>query len=216
MINQDLEYNKKILYKILCNIHNSSKMKIKIEDRNKELIEKLRSSGISTKMKSLEDCDFLIYVEHNKKIIGAGGVGGLFHVSSLQIDPEYVNSGLGVKIFSLIVNEVKKRNYSFLAGSRNPENTNAVNIHDFFGYIPIVQVHYRNDFVRDVVFMEFNNKGKIIKEILKIFNSKFGVFSLVLTIKIFRKILFKTLLTYTPEEFPSPDLIYAIRNFEKI
>jgi len=189
---------------------------MKIENINEKIIRKLRQSKITEKMISLEYCDFLVYVEHNDKILGAAGVGGIFHVPSLQIDPEYFNKGLGVKLFLEVIKESKKRKYSFLSGSRNPENVSAVRIHDFFKLMPIFQVNYRPDFVRDIVFLGFNKKGKIMKKILKIFNNKLGMIFLITSIKLFRGILFKFLLTLSPEEFPSPNVQYALKNFKKI
>jgi len=191
-------------------------LEIKIEDSNDVLIEKLRESHLLKEMKSLENCDFFAYVEHNGKIIGVNGVGGLFHVPSLQIHPNYVNRGLGVKLFAAVIEETKKRNYSFLSGSRNPENLNVVKIHNFFKLMPILQVHYRPNFVRDVVFLELNNKGKIVRKFLSLFNSKIGIFFLISTIKILRKLLFESLLTYPPDEFPTPDIRFAMKNFKKI
>ena len=39
---------------------------------------------------------------------------------------------------------------------------------------------------------------------------------LIIAIKVLKKSLFKKILTYTPEEFPEPDLEYAKKNFRKI
>lgn len=167
-------------------------------------------------MKSLEDCEFLAIIEQDGKIVGASGVGGFFHVTSLQILPTFQNKGLGGKLFSATIQEAKKRNYSFLAGSRNPQNLHAVRLHDFFGLNPIFQIRYRPGFIRDVVMLDFNKRGKILRKFLEIFNNKFGMIFLVTMIKIFRKSLFKVLLTYTPEEFPDLDVKYAIKNFKKL
>lgn len=181
-----------------------------------EIIKKLRESGLSKEMKSLESCNFLVIVEHNGKIVGAGGIGGFFNVPSLQIHPEYVNKGLGGKIFDVVIKEAKRRKYSFIAGSRNPQNLNAVRLHDFYGLRPVFQIKYSQHFTRDVVIMNFNRRGKLVVEFLKIFNNLLGTCVLVCALKIFRKLLFKRLLTYSPEEFPSPDIKYAIENFKKL
>lgn len=181
-----------------------------------EIIQRLRESGLSGEMKSLENCDFLIILEHNNKIVAASGIGGLFHVPSLQIHQDYQNRGLGGKLLNVVMEEAKKRKYSFISGSRNPENLNAVRLHDFFKLLPVFQIKYRQDFTRDVVILALNRRGKCVRGFLKIFNTLLGTAVLVISIKIFRKFLFRFLLTYPPEEFPSPDVKYAIKNFRKI
>src|SRR5690349_16783480 len=105
---------------------------MKIVDVNSEIIQRLRETGLSSGMKSLENCDFLVIIEHNNKVIAASGIGGLFHVPSLQIHQDYQNKGLGGKLLSVVMDEAKKRKYSFISGSRNPDNLNAVRLHDFF------------------------------------------------------------------------------------
>lgn len=189
---------------------------MKIVDVNESIISRLRESGLSKEMKSLENCDFLIIIEKESKIIAAGGIGGIFHVPSIQIHHEYIMKGLGTLIFDEIIKEAKKRNYPFLFGSRNPKNLNAVKIHDHYGLKPIFQIKYKPDFTRDVVFLELNRTGIIFKEILKIFNSKIGMTCFIILVKILKKSFFKILFTYPPEEFPDPDVLYAIKNFEKI
>jgi GNAT superfamily N-acetyltransferase len=185
-------------------------------DVDEVIIAKLRKSGISIKMKSLENCDFLIIIEQKGEIVGAGGVGGIFHVPSLQIHEEYQKKGLGTIIFDKTIAEAKKRKYSFLFGSRNPENINAVKIHNYYKLNPIFQIKYKSEFTRDIVFLEFNYKGKLIKKILKIFNTKIGMTFFIISIKILKSTLLKILFTYPPEEFPNPDITYAIKNFKKL
>jgi GNAT superfamily N-acetyltransferase len=177
---------------------------------------KLRKSGLSSEMGSLENCDFLVILENNDKIIGASGVGGLLHVPSLQIHPDFMNKGLGGKLFGAMINEAKKRKYPYLSGSRNPENINAVRLHDFFNLNPIFQIRYNQTFTRDVVFMEFNLKGKIVKNFLNIFNNKLGMIFFIICVKLLKNSLFKYVLTYPPDEFPDPDIKFAIKNFKKI
>lgn len=181
-----------------------------------KIIQKLRESGLSKEMKSLENCDFLVIIEHDEKIVGAGGIGGFFHVPSLQIHPAYMNKGLGGKIFDVVVKEAKRQKYSFIVGSRNPQNLNAVRLHDFYGLRPVFQIKYSPEFTRDVVIMDFNRRGKLVVGFLKIFNNLLGMSILVCALKILKKLLFKVLLTYPPEEFPSPDIKYAIKNFKKL
>lgn len=181
-----------------------------------EIVKKLRESGLSKEMRSLENCDFLVIIEHDGKIVGAGGVGGLFNVPSLQIHPDYINKGLGGKIFGVVIQEAKRRKYSFIVGSRNPQNLNAVRLHDFYGLLPVFQIKYSPEFIRDVVILNLNRRGKLVVEFLKIFNNLLGMSILVCALKIFKKLLFKTLLTYPSDEFPAPDIQYAIKNFKKL
>lgn len=188
---------------------------MKIVNVDNKIIKKLRDSGLSKYMKSLENCDFLVIIEHDDKIVGASGMGGFLHVPSLQIHPNYFNKGLGAKLFGTAIEEAKRRGYSFLLGSRNPQNFNAVRIHNFFGMKPIFQIKYSPEFTRDVIILSFNKRGKAIENLLCIFNSLLGMTVLVLSLRIFKKLLFRSL-TYPPEEFPSPNVIYAIKNFEKI
>lgn len=189
---------------------------MKIVNVDNKIIKKLRDSGLSEDMKSLENCDFLAIIEHDDKIVGASGVGGLFHVPSLQIHPNYINKGLGAKLFGVVIDEAKRRGYSFLSGSRNPQNLNAVRIHNFFGMKPIFQIKYSPEFTRDVVILSFNKRGRSVENLFSIFNSFLGMTVLVILLKLFKKLFFRSLLTYPSEEFPSPSVIYAIKNFEKL
>ena len=66
---------------------------------DKNIITKLRESGISNEMKSLELCDWLIIHEDQNRIIGAVGVATTFHITQLQILPKYQMKGLGPLIF---------------------------------------------------------------------------------------------------------------------
>ena len=105
---------------------------MKIVDVDDKIRKKLIRSGISEEMGSLENCDFLAIVENDKKIVGASGIGGIFQVLSLQIHPDYFNKGLGPKLIKMVIEEAKNRKYSYISASRNPENINAVRLHDFF------------------------------------------------------------------------------------
>lgn len=189
---------------------------MRIVDVDNEIIDRLRESGVSSEMKSLESCTFLSIIEHNNKIIGACGIGGLFNVISLQIHPDYQDKGFGGKLLGAVVSEAKRREYSFIAASRNPENLNAVRLHNFFGIKPVFQIKYSSRFTRDVIILELNKRGKLVGGFLRIFNTVLGMTILVCCLKIFRKMLFRSVLTYPPEEFPSPDVSYAIKNFKKI
>jgi|TARA_B110000495_G_C23038048_1_gene620847 GNAT superfamily N-acetyltransferase len=189
---------------------------IKIVDMNDKIKKKLEESGISEEMGSLENCDFLAIVENDEKIVGASGIGGIFKVLSLQIHPNYFNKGLGPKLIAMVIEEAKNRKYSYISASRNPENINAVRLHDFFKLRRVFQIQYRPKFTRDVIILEFSNKGEMMGKFLSCFNNIVGMSILVICLKIFRKILFKFVLTYPPEEFPEPKIIYSIKKFKKI
>jgi len=182
----------------------------------KSIKERLRLSGLTDIMSSIENCDFLIFFEYKGKIIGASGIGGLLNVPSLVIHPDFINKGLGVKLFDAVIKEAKKRNYSFLFGSRNPKNLSAVRIHNHFKLLPIFQIKYNSEFTRDIVFLRLNNRGKLFENFLKLFNNSIGITILAVFLKIFRRLIFRGLVTLSPEEFPSPNVVYAIKNFKRL
>jgi len=187
-----------------------------IVDIDLEIIEKLKESGLLNEMSNLTECDFLVVQEHNGKIIGASGIGGKMHVNTLIVQNEFRNKGIGVLLLKDIIAESKERKYPFIIASRDPENVNVVKLHDHFQLYPIFQVAYNIDFRRDVIFRSFSKKGDLIRSLLTLFNSKIGSMMLIIAIKVLKKSLFKKILTYTPEEFPEPDLEYAKKNFRKI
>ena len=61
---------------------------MKILQVNELVRKQLRESGISKLMKSLESCEWVVLEEIDNIIVGAAGIGGLFHVSGIQIMPE--------------------------------------------------------------------------------------------------------------------------------
>lgn len=189
---------------------------MKIVNVDSKIKERLKESKLSDEMSNLLECDFLVIVEHNKKIIGASGIGGKFHVRTLIVQDKFRNKGLGILLLKAVIEEAKKRKYSFVIASRDPNNPTLVRVHDFLNLIPIFQVQYREKFTRDVLFLSFNKKGEVFRKLLSFFNTKIGTTVLIIFIKILKKILFNFLLTYSPEEFPEPDIRFAIKNFKKI
>ena len=123
---------------------------------------------------------------------------------------------MGKKLFKEIVEEAKKKNYSFITDSINPENTPVVKLVRHFGFKPLFRIHYADNLVRDVGILVLKTKGKVMEKILKLFNTKIGIAILAISLKISKSSLFKWILTYPPEEFPDPRIIYIIKNFEKI
>jgi len=189
---------------------------LRVVDFNDDIKKKLEDSGLSNKMKSLEHCSFLVIEERDGGVIGAGGLGGLLNVPSLLIDDKYQGQGIGKILLDATIKETKKRGYSFICGSRNPENVRAIKLHDFYGFKPIFRIHYSPGYVRDVIILVLKTKGKVMEKILKLFNTKIGIAILAISLKISKSSLFKWILTYPPEEFPDPRIIYIIKNFEKI
>lgn len=188
---------------------------MRIVDTDNQIIQKLQESGLSKDMRSLEACDFLVLEEHEGKIIGAGGVGGLFNVPSLQINDEFQGKGLGKILLGATLDEAKRRGYSFISGSRNPENHRAIKLHDLYGFYPIFRIHYSPSIVRDVIILILRPKGKIVLGFLSIFNNIIGAAILASVLK-FTKPFFRGVLTLSPEEFPNPSVTYMIKNFEKL
>jgi len=190
---------------------------MQIIDVDNKIILELRKSGLSKEMKSLEFCKFLIIEKDGKNIniMGAGGVGGLFNVPSLQIGEEFQGKGLGKILLKATIDEAKKRKYSFISGSRNPKNSRAIKLHDYFGFKPIFRIHYSPEIIRDVIILVLSPKGKIVAKFLGIFNNKFGMVVLGIMVRI-TKSLFREVLTLEPNEFRAPDIMHMIKNFEKL
>ena len=188
---------------------------MKIVNVDKHIIQELRKSGLSKEMESLENCSFLVIEERNEKIIGAGGVGGIFNIPSLQIDVKYQGQGIGKILLGEIIHEAKKRGYSFISGSRNPENSRAIKLHDFYGFKPIFRAHYSPDFVRDVIILILRPRGKIVESFFRFFNNLVGTTLLSIVLKI-AKSLFPLMLTYPTEKYPDASIKCMIKNFEKL
>jgi len=189
---------------------------LKIVDVNFEIKKKLIESKLLDEMSNLEFCDFLIIMEKNNEIIAASGIGGKLHVHTLIVKKEFRKKGIGKELLSATIDEVKNRKYSFITGSRNPENRGIVEVDNFFEFFPIFQVRYKKDFTREIIFLSLNKKGQFIRKSLSFFNSRLGTAILTISIKILKKTLFKKILTYSPEEFPEPDIIFSIKKFNKI
>ena len=184
-------------------------------DTSPAIIDRLRESGLSKQMTSLESCKFLVIEEDGGRIVGAGGVGGLFNVPSLQIADEYQGKGIGKKLLQETLREARRRKYSFIAGSRDPENTRAIKLHDFFGFHPIFRIHYADGITRDIIILVLKPKGRIVSAFLGVFNSLAGTIALSIALKI-AKPLSKSVLTLAPEELPTPSIKSMIKNFCKL
>ena len=189
---------------------------MRIVNVDKNFIDKLRESGLSKKMKSLEYCTFLVIEEEKGKIIGASGIGGILNVHSLQIDETVQGRGLGKKLFKKNIEEAKKKGFQYILVSRDPKNIRISKLHSFFGFKPLFKISYSNKITSESLILTLGKKGIILEKTFRIFNNIVGMVFLALFLKIFKSALFKNALTYPPEEFPNPSIRYILKNFEKI
>ena len=188
---------------------------MQIVNVDKNIISKLRESGISDEMKSIESSDWIIYETIDNEIIGAAGIGGIFHTSSINIHEKFRGKGYGKKIQKELVNEARKRNYSFVTVFVDPRNDSSIKMHDELGYKTMFRIHYSKDIIQDIKIIIFKKRGFIVKKFLRCFNTKIGVFLLACILKISRS-LFKKMIAYDEKVVPIPDIKQIINNFEKI
>ena len=188
---------------------------MKIVDIDNKIIQKLRGSDTSMQIRTLESADWIVMDEKNDKIVGAVGMGGLFHVSSIQIDKNFRGKGIGRMLQGELIKEAGRRGFSFVTVFVEPQNEASVKLHSFFNYDTVFRIHYSNEKILDVKIIILRPMGKIIKKFLSCFNSKIGIFFLACTLKI-TKPLFKKVLSYNEENAPSPSIKTIIKNFQKI
>ncbi len=188
---------------------------MQVEKTTQKIIGELRKSEISTDMKSLEASEWIVFEKDHNEIIGAAGIGGLFNTSSININKKFRGKGYGKKIQERLVREARERNYSFITVFVDPRNESSVKMHDGIGYKTIFRIHYSKKIIQDIKIIIFDDKGKMIENILSIFNTKFGIFFLACFLKLSRK-LFKKIFAYDENEVPSPNIKYILTKFEKI
>ena len=187
---------------------------MRIVNVDSEIIEELRHSGISKEMKSLESSDWLVLAEVDKKTAGASGPGSLFNFNHIQVIEKFQNKGLGVLLAREVINESRKRGYSFITGMIDPTNKQSV-FHYKLGWEAIFRIHYSSEIIQDVTIFTFNRRGKIVKSFLGIFNNILGMSILACLLKIFKSI-FPLIINYNEKIIPDANLTYIIKNFEKI
>ena len=188
---------------------------MKVEKINSVLVSKLQQSEITKEMKSIEKSDWVVIEEENNKIMGAVGVGGIFHVSSISVSKERRGSGLGKKLQNYLINEAKRLHFSFLIVFVDPRNLASTKLHNSLGYQTIFRIHYSSEIIQDVKILVLRKRGNIIKKILKSFNSFYGMIFLALFLKIF-KIFLRGIIGYGEEVVPEPSISEIIKKFEKI
>ena len=185
---------------------------------DKNIISKLRESGISDEMKSLELCDWLIIHEHQNRIIGAVGVATTFHITQLQIHPEYQMRGLGPLIFREMISEAKRRNYSFVSTYQEANNVQSTKIHEFHNMSLMFRIHFSKEKIMDVRFVAWNRKGKILEKFFRFFNSRFGMSILACMLKISQPLYPKLLGHFVDDGryVLKPSIMWIMKNFTKI
>ena len=180
-----------------------------------EIKKKLRLSGISTSMKSLESSEWIVYETENNELVGAAGIGGLFHSSSINVHEKFRGKGLGKKIQIELVKEAKRKKFSFVTVFVDSRNASSQKMHDEVGYKTIFRIHYSNEIIQDVKIIILKKRGIIIEKFLKCFNTKIGIFFLGCSLKIFKN-YFNSVIGYDEEKIPIPSIKHIVQNFEKI
>jgi len=188
---------------------------MRVVNVNQAVIKKLQKSGISSLMKSLESCEWLVIEEENEKIIGAAGIGGFFHFSSIQIIKEFQGKGIGRKIQKELIEQSRNKKYSFIMVLFNPDNLPSVNLHTSLGYKKIFKLKYSEKHINNVCGISFKKNGELFFRLLKIFNTKIGTIFLACVLKIFKP-FFRQLLGYNEKDLPEPNVLWMMKNFEKI
>jgi hypothetical protein len=184
---------------------------------NEELKRKLKKDNYSALF--LNNCynsKFLSIHEINSRIVGVGCVGGLMNHYAIELKDEYYGRGLWRNIFKEIHAESQNRNLSFLTGVYKTTNLISIKIQSSLGFTPIFSIDYSKLEGREIVIiLPFNSKGKLIKNFMKIFDTKIGniLFSLFFVLL---KPLLKNIIGLSAETMPKIDLKYSLYNFEKV
>ena len=184
---------------------------------NTKIKQKLKENNFSTLF--LNNCynsKFLSIHEINSKIVGVGCVGGLMNHYAIELKDEYYGRGLWRNIFNEIHTESQNRNMSFLTGVYKTTNLISIKIQTSLGFTPIFSIDYNKVEGREVVIiLPFNSKGKLIKKIMKIFDTKIGnmLFSLFF---ILSKPILKNIIGLSSKTMSKIDLKYSLYNFEKV
>ena len=191
------------------------KQHMKILQINELVKKQLRESGISKLMRSFESCEWIVVEELENRIIGVAGMGGSFHVSAIQIIDEFQGRGIGTKLQKAVIKESKRRGYSFIAVYLDPRNKASVKLHNSLGYVRIFRIHYSPHVIQDIMILIFNSWGQIIAKLLRLFNTKAGMFFLGCLLKIFR-FAFPNIILYNEDNPPKPSIRWILKNFEKV
>ena len=181
------------------------------------MLKQLKQNNFSTLfLNNCHNSKFLSIHEINSKIVGVGCVGGLMNHYAIELKDEYYGRGLWRNIFNEIHTESQNRNMSFLTGVYKTTNLISIKIQTSLGFTPIFSIDYNKVEGREVVIiLPFNSKGKLIKKIMKIFDTKIGnmLFSLFF---ILSKPILKNIIGLSSKTMSKIDLKYSLYNFEKV
>lgn len=184
---------------------------------NDDIKRRLKESNFS--LLFLNNClnsKFLSIEEHNSKIVGVCFVGGLLNSNGIEIQEEFRGKGIGKKLLNEILLECKKRDISFMVGVFKPSNAISIKTHMNLGYRPVFTFHYNKEEGKEiVVILPFNSKGFFLMKMLKFFNTKIGNMLFGIIFRLLNPIL-KDLIAFSGDEMPKIDLLYSIKNFEKV
>ena len=116
-----------------------------IENTNDEIVKQLRLHNISTKMRSLESSDWIVYETVDNEIVGAVGISGLFHSSSIQIHEKFRNKGLGQELLGQIVHASKSMGCKKIFLEVRISNNPAIELYNKSGFkrVSIRKNYYR-------------------------------------------------------------------------
>ena len=107
---------------------------MKVVDVDSKIVQRLRRSDTSMQIRTLESADWLVIDENDDKIVGAVGMGGLFHVSSIQIDKNFRGKGIGKMLQGELIKEADRRGFSFVTVFIEPQNEASVKLHSCLLY----------------------------------------------------------------------------------
>lgn len=183
----------------------------------KEIKESLRKSNFTPLF--LDNClnsKFLAIEKDQDRIVGICFVGGILNSNGIEVDEEIRGKGIGKKLLNDVIEECKKRNISFMTGVFKPSNIVSIKTHTKIGYIPLFTFHYNKAEGKEiVVILPFNKKGRIIMNLLKIFNTRIGNILFAIILILLRSAL-KNLIAFSNDKMPKIDFLYSIKNFERV
>jgi len=188
---------------------------MRIVNVDNNIIKELRKCDISTKMRSLESCEWVVLADINEKIVGAAGIGGLFNVSMVQTIKDYQGKGVGGLLQVSAIKEAKKRGYSYIAGLIDINNKQSLKLNRGLGFKTLFRIHYTKNITQDIIILVFKPRGKIVEMFLRTFNTKVGMIILACFLKI-SKSTFPKIISYNEKKIPEPNVKHIIKNFEKI
>ena len=189
---------------------------MRVVKADEDIIKELENNGISEEMiYFFKTSKWLILADMDNEIIGAAGVGGSFNVSGVETKKEYHGKGIGVVLQKNMIEEAKRRGYSYITGLIDVENNESIKLHHKLGFKTIFRIHYTKNITQDIIILILKPRGKIMEILLKNFNTKIGMITLACLLKILKS-LFPKLINLNEKKLPSPDISYIVKNFQKM